>query len=107
MIVEYSKRTFPDFIFWLQKGNHYDIVYVDPKGTTIQSYQYKVDGYSELFEDETQPIIFTCEDKTIQVHLRLATIEDRSVFGKKDGYRKYWFEVNKFNFNLPAPITKK
>lgn len=41
----------PDFIFWLRKGEEYTILFVDPKGMQNTDYQYKLDGYNELFLD--------------------------------------------------------
>lgn len=43
------RECHPDFIFWLVKGNEYTILFIDPKGMTIGDYQYKIDGYKELF----------------------------------------------------------
>ncbi|HOQ81868.1 MAG TPA: restriction endonuclease subunit R, partial [bacterium] len=42
----------PDFIFWLQKGNEYTVLFVDPKGTEYTDGYRKTDGYSKIFETE-------------------------------------------------------
>jgi len=95
-----GKRDFlPDFVFWLQKGKDYHILYIDPKGTGRSEYQYKVDGYRDLFEDSDKVKTFKFSGKNFKVHLRLAT-EDTSVFADKDYYKKYWVEPDDFNIKL-------
>ncbi len=95
-----GKRDFlPDFVFWLQKGDNYHILYIDPKGTGRNEYQYKVDGYRDLFEENEKVKTFQFEGKKIKVHLRLTT-DDTSVFGEKDYYKKYWVEADDFNIKL-------
>jgi hypothetical protein len=95
-----GKRDFlPDFVFWLQKGKDYHILYIDPKGTGRSEYQYKVDGYRDLFEDSDKVKTFKFSGKNFKVHLRLAT-EDTSVFADKDYYKKYWIEPDDFNIKL-------
>ena len=99
-----GKRNFlPDFVFWLQKGNEYHILYIDPKGTGRSEYQFKVDGYRDLFVDsegsEEKVKEFEFGEKKLKVHLRLAT-EDTAVLGDKDFYKKYWIEPNDFDIEL-------
>jgi hypothetical protein len=95
-----GKRDFlPDFVFWMQKNDNYHILYIDPKGTGRNEYQYKVDGYRDLFEKDGKAIKFTFDKKHITVHLRLVT-EDTSIFADKDYYKKYWIEPNNFEINL-------
>jgi len=99
-----GKRNFlPDFVFWLQKGNEYHILYIDPKGTGRSEYQFKVDGYRDLFVDsegsEEKVKEFDFGDKKLKVHLRLAT-EDTAVFGDKDFYKMYWIEPTAFEIEL-------
>ncbi len=90
----------PDFVFWLQKGNDYDILYIDPKGTGRQEYQYKVRGYRDIFEENDQVKNFQHEGKNIKVHLRLVTT-DLAVFDEDDLYKKYWIEKDNLdNFNI-------
>lgn len=89
----------PDFVFWLQKGKDYHILYLDPKGTGRSEYQYKVDGYRDLFEDSDKVKTFKFSGKNFKVYLRLAT-EDTSVFADKDYYKKYWVEPDDFNIKL-------
>lgn len=79
----------PDFIFWLQKGQDYQIVFVDPKGTSRTEYQYKVDGFRELFEQDENPITFDYGGMKVTVRLFLFT-DDRAWTG--DYYRRYWLD---------------
>ena len=45
------RRFNPDFIFWLQRGKEYHVLFVDAKGTQLSGYQHKVDDYASLFSD--------------------------------------------------------
>ncbi|MBL7109396.1 MAG: DEAD/DEAH box helicase family protein [Candidatus Marinimicrobia bacterium] len=95
-----GKRNFlPDFVFWLQKENEYHILYIDPKGTGRSEYQFKVDGYRDLFVENEKVKEFEFGDKNLKVHLRLAT-EDTAILGDKDFYKKYWLEPNNFDIEL-------
>lgn len=75
----------PDFIFWLQKGNEYKIVFVDPKGVEFSSYQHKVDGFKRIFEEKK----IIQGNLKIDVLLKLYTSDVASV---SEDYRKYWFD---------------
>jgi len=79
----------PDFIFWLQKGSDYHIIFVDPKGTSRTEYEHKVDGFTDLFEKDGKPIVFEHEGPKVQVHLFLFT-SDRAF--SSDGYRRFWLD---------------
>lgn len=95
-----GKRDFlPDFVFWLQKGKDYHILYIDPKGTGRNEYQYKVDGYRDLFEKDEKPKVFDFEGMKLTVHLRLTT-EDTAVFAEKDYYKRYWIEPDNLKLKL-------
>jgi hypothetical protein len=80
----------PDFIFWLQKGTDYHILFVDPKGTSRTEYQHKVDGFRKLFERDEAPIRFAHEGLDVRVHLFLYT-QDRAFVA--DYYRRYWLDT--------------
>jgi hypothetical protein len=81
----------PDFIFWLQKGTAYYIVFVDPKGTAYTDYQHKIDGYRRLFEGENGlPNVIRHEGLNVRVFTFLRTA-DANVVG--EGYRPYWFDT--------------
>ncbi len=95
-----GKRNFlPDFVFWLQKGNEYHILYIDPKGTGREEYKFKVVGYRDLFVENEKVKEFNFGDKKLRVHLRLAT-EDISVITERDFYKKYWIEPDNFKINI-------
>ncbi len=79
----------PDFIFWLQKEDKYYILFIDPKGITYADYQYKVDGYRIIFENDGIKRNFLTEGVNIQVHLFLFTKDKNKV---STGYREYWFD---------------
>ena len=79
----------PDFIFWLQKGERYHILFVDPKGTGRAEYQHKVDGYQALFEINGKPKVIPFQGLSVSVHVSLFT-ED--VQFPAEGYRRYWFD---------------
>lgn len=79
----------PDFIFWLQKGSDYHIIFVDPKGTSRTEYEHKVDGFKLLFEKDDKPIVFNQEGLKVQVHLALFTTD--TAFSS-DGYRRFWLD---------------
>jgi superfamily II DNA or RNA helicase len=75
----------PDFIFWMQKGKEYFILFVDPKGTAFADYQHKVDGYRDIFEKK----VFQYNGQNISVALLLYTTNISQVGAE---YRKYWFD---------------
>lgn len=84
------RRFLPDFIFWLQKGDEYAIVFVDPKGMRQADYQYKVDGFRGLYwTPKGTPKAFSHDHLTVRVHLLLYT-EDAS--RPPQGYRSFWFD---------------
>ncbi|GHR86242.1 helicase [Helicobacter pylori] len=87
-----ERHFFPDFIFWLQKGDTQIICFIDPKGPKISDYQHKADAY-KLFKDK----IFNPKNdpyfkiKKIKVVLKF--------YGDKDnvgeGYNDYWIQEGK------------
>ena len=84
------RRFLPDFIFWLQKGDKYVIVFVDPKGMRQADYQYKVDGFRDLFGNEAKtPNVFNHNGLTVRVHLLLYT-EDANRAPVE--YHEHWFD---------------
>ncbi len=83
-------RFKPDFIFWLQKGSEYFIIFIDPKGTAYTDYQYKLDGYKEIFEENnsiTKKLNY--EKLNTGVFTFLSTPDDNKL---SKGYKKYWFD---------------
>ena len=78
----------PDFIFWLQKGNKYFIVFVDPKGTEHTSALRKIDGYIQLFEENEKGKVFKHEGYKVKIKLFLRPDQVSKI---PDKYRKYSF----------------
>ena len=90
------RKFYPDFIFWLHKGDKYKIVFVDPKGTSVAEYQNKIDGFEKLFLDEEEkPKIFTYKSFNIVFDLKLIA-DDVNKVGEK--YAKYWLGERDFSF---------
>ncbi len=86
-----ERRFFPDFIFWLQKGDTQIICFIDPKGTKISDYQHKADAY-KLFKDK----VFHPKNNP---HFKIKVV--LKFYGNKDdvgdGYRDYWIQKGKLN----------
>ncbi len=80
---------YPDFIFWLTKGNAYFIVFVDPKGTEYTSAYRKIDGYKKLFEENGKERVFNHNGFKVRIKLLLRP-EDISEASAE--YRQYWFD---------------
>ncbi|GAA8489008.1 DEAD/DEAH box helicase family protein [Helicobacter pylori] len=91
-----ERRFFPDFIFWLQKGDTQIICFIDPKGITYAvDWGNKVDAHKHLFKDK----IFNpkndphCKIKKIKVVLKFYGDKDRV----PEEYRDYWIQKEKLN----------
>ncbi|WRC42953.1 DEAD/DEAH box helicase family protein [Helicobacter pylori] len=86
-----ERRFFPDFIFWLQKGDTQIVCFIDPKGITYADYEHKADAY-KLFKDK----IFNPKNDPnfkIKVVLKFYGNKDKVA----DGYRDYWIKKGKLN----------
>lgn len=80
----------PDFIFWLQKGVDYCIVFVDPKGTEHRDPDRKIEGYRMLFEEpEGTPKVIAHEGMRVRV---LCFFWTRDVARAPSAYRRYWVD---------------
>jgi type III restriction enzyme len=80
----------PDFVFWLQKGEDYYIVFIDPKGTEHTDYQRKIGGYQEFFEGaDGTPKTISHNGGKARVFAFLHTDD---VDGLPKAYNKYWFD---------------
>ncbi|GAA6887589.1 DEAD/DEAH box helicase family protein [Helicobacter pylori] len=86
-----ERRFFPDFIFWLQKGDTQIICFIDPKGTKISDYQHKADAY-KLFKDK---IFNPKKDPNFKIKVVLKFYGDKDRVG--DNYRDYWIQKGKLN----------
>ncbi|MGL2767779.1 DEAD/DEAH box helicase family protein [Helicobacter pylori] len=89
-----ERRFFPDFIFWLQKGDTQIICFIDPKGITYADYEHKADAYklfkNKIFSPKNNP---HCKIKKIKVVLKFYGDKDRV----GDNYRDYWIQKGKLN----------
>jgi len=81
-------RFYPDFIFWLKKGNDYFIVFVDPKGTEHTSAMRKIDGYKALFEENNRTKIIDRNGYKVKIKLLLRTNNLKTI---PEQYKRYWF----------------
>ncbi|WQV35795.1 DEAD/DEAH box helicase family protein [Helicobacter pylori] len=100
-----ERRFFPDFIFWLQKGDTQIICFIDPKGITYADYEHKADAYKlfkdKIFNSKNDP---HCKIKKIKVVLKFYGDKDRV----GDNYRDYWIQKGKLNdFFLTLFLTLK
>ncbi|GAA7172512.1 DEAD/DEAH box helicase family protein [Helicobacter pylori] len=86
-----ERRFFPDFVFWLQKGDTQIICFIDPKGTKISDYQHKADAY-KLFKDK---IFNPKNDPHFKIKVVLKFYGDKDKVG--DNYRDYWIQKGKLN----------
>ncbi|MBH0307184.1 DEAD/DEAH box helicase family protein [Helicobacter pylori] len=82
-----ERKFFPDFIFWLEKGNTQIICFIDPKGTEHTSGLRKADPYKNLFKDK---IFNPKNDPNFKIKVVL------KFYGNKDGvgerYRDDWIK---------------
>ncbi|MEM4067934.1 MAG: DEAD/DEAH box helicase family protein [Candidatus Micrarchaeaceae archaeon] len=91
------KKFFPDFIFWLKRGERFYIVFLDPKGTAHTNYEYKVDDFSRIFEENEKPKEFNYHELKVQVMLYLYTDDKNKL---SEGYKKYWYDNPEKIFNV-------
>ncbi|WRB40208.1 DEAD/DEAH box helicase family protein [Helicobacter pylori] len=84
-----ERKFFPDFIFWLQKGDTQIICFIDPKGTEHTSGLLKADVYKpfkdKVFRSKNDP------NFKIKVVLKFYGNKDRV----PDDYRHYWIKKGK------------
>jgi len=81
---------YPDFIFWLKRGNGYFIVFVDPKGIEHSDWADKVNGYKEIFEKNRQEINYNGFKVKVKLFLRA---KDASIIQQRfPEHSQYWFD---------------
>ncbi|GAA9705250.1 DEAD/DEAH box helicase family protein [Helicobacter pylori] len=84
-----ERRFFPDFIFWLQKGDTQIICFIDPKGSKHTDYERKADAY-KLFKDR----VFNPKDNP---HFKIKVV--LKFYGNKDDvgdkYKDDWIQKDK------------
>jgi len=91
----------PDFIFWLKLGNDYFILFIDPKGMRNADYQYKIDGYKEIFVDQATGTLRTIPHKGMNVRVALGMYASTSDANQApQQYKDYWYDN-------PASILKR
>jgi len=84
------RRFNPDFIFWLQRGSDYFILFIDPKGMQQTGYQHKIDGFKHLYlNEEGTRRTLSYNSLTVRFCLGLYT-EDANKAPLQ--YREYWFD---------------
>ncbi|GAA8625397.1 DEAD/DEAH box helicase family protein [Helicobacter pylori] len=84
-----ERRFFPDFIFWLQKGDTQIICFIDPKGNKHTDYEHKADAY-KLFKDK---IFNPKNDPHFKIKVVLKFYGDKDDVG--EGYNDYWIQEGK------------
>ena len=85
------RRFLPDFVFWMCKGDQYQIVFADPKGVAHASSYRKIDGYEALFEAQGQCREFSTRfplAKNVKVKLLLFNPDPDQSPSRK--YARYW-----------------
>jgi len=85
-------RFKPDFIFWMQKGNEYVILFVDPKGTEHADGYRKIDGYSRIFETKERKESKAYPFNGFNIKTKLLLKPKRGIAETLENYRKYWFD---------------
>ncbi|GAA8010497.1 DEAD/DEAH box helicase family protein [Helicobacter pylori] len=86
-----ERRFFPDFIFWLQKGDTQIICFIDPKGNKHTDYEHKADAY-KLFKNK---IFNPKNDPNFKIKVVLKFYGDKDGVG--ENYRNYWIKKGKLN----------
>ncbi|RPF65576.1 restriction endonuclease subunit R [Helicobacter pylori] len=87
-----ERRFFPDFIFWLQKGDTQIICFIDPKGSKHTDYEHKADAY-QLFEDK---VFNPKNDPNLKIKVVLKFYGDKDDVGER--YRDLWIEKGKLEY---------
>lgn len=85
-------RFKPDFIFWMQKGNEYVILFVDPKGTEHADGYRKIDGYSRIFETREGKQSRAYPFNGFNIKTKLLLKPKRGIAETLENYQKYWFD---------------
>ncbi len=87
-----ERRFFPDFIFWLEKGDTQIICFIDPKGSKHTDYEHKADAY-KLFKDK---IFNPKNDPNLKIKVVLKFYGDKDGVGER--YRDDWIEKGKLEY---------
>lgn len=83
---------FPDFVFWLKKGNEYYIKFIDPKGRKLglNETRFKAKGFEDIFINNGPDLKFN--KKNVNVQLVLYNPEGTVYFDELRGYFHSDFE---------------
>ena len=85
------RTFFPDFIFWLKRGNNYYLKFIDPHGTEfIENSAEKIDGFNDFIED-----LSCLKNKNITSAEMYFYNDKQPGAGVEEKYRKCWTS----NFN--------
>jgi len=85
-------RSFhPDFIFWFKRWNDYFILFVDPKGMKNADYQYKIDGYKEIFTDRSTKELRVFNHNGLKVRVALA-MHTADANQAPYEYKEFWYD---------------
>ncbi|WRF73514.1 DEAD/DEAH box helicase family protein [Helicobacter pylori] len=87
-----ERKFFPDFIFWLEKGDTQIICFIDPKGSKHTDYEHKADAY-QLFKDK---IFDPKNDPNLKIKVVLKFYGDKDGVGER--YRDDWIEKGKLEY---------
>ena len=79
----------PDFIFWLQKGNKYFIVFVDPKGIEHSGWADKLNGYKNIFGEKFKEINY--HGFKVGVKLFFISRDASTARQRFPEHSQYWF----------------
>jgi len=83
-------QFFPDFIFWMRKGEEYLILFIDPKGIEHTDAFRKIDGFRKIFEDEKSKSVKYKLDK-LEITVRLF-IFPKDISSVPEKYSDYCFD---------------
>ncbi|GAA9413875.1 DEAD/DEAH box helicase family protein [Helicobacter pylori] len=81
-----ERKFFPDFIFWLEKGDTQIICFIDPKGSKHTDYEHKADAY-KLFKDK---IFNSKNDPNFKIKVVLKFYGNKDDVGER--YRDDWIK---------------
>jgi hypothetical protein len=87
----------PDFIFWLKRWNDYFILFVDPKGMKNTDYQFKIDGYKDIFWNDGKLKAIPYRGLNVRVSLAMF---NKDASQSSQGYSDCWYDH-------PKQILKK
>ena len=83
------RKFYPDFIFWLKKGNKYVIKFIDPKGRQIgiNNAKDKANGYHKIFNE------VNIKHNSLDIKFDLYFYNNKTGFKELDKYYTKDFEI--------------